>query len=72
VTFDEWTGPRDAFAGCLSLWEAFLFLGSNACPVVARRTRLPELRGGEFGAEGERSASLFSDLAEGMSAGGPC
>ena len=71
-TFDEWTGPRDAFVGCPSLWEAFLLLGSNACPVVGRRTRLPELGGGEFGAEGERSASPFSDPAEAMSAGGPC
>jgi hypothetical protein len=37
-TFDEWTGPRDAFAGCPYLWEAFLLLSNNACPVLGRRT----------------------------------
>lgn len=46
-TFDEWTGPRNALAGCPSSWEGLLLLGRNACPVVGRKTRLPELgRGG--------------------------
>ena len=74
-TFDEWTGPRDALAtgcGCPSLWEGFFLLGRNACPVVGRRTRLPVLGRSEFDAEGERSASPFSNLAESTSEDGPC
>ena len=71
-TFDKWTGPRDALAGCPSLWEGLLLLGRDACPVVGRRALLPELGGGKFGVEGERSASPFSDPAESMSADGPC
>ena len=55
-----------------SLWEGFLVLGRNACPVVGRRTRLPELGRGKFDTEGERSASPFSNPAESMSADGPC
>jgi len=71
-TFDERTGPRDALAGCPSLWEGLLLLGPNACPVVGRRTRLPEPGRGEFDIGGERSASPFSNPAESMSADGPC
>jgi hypothetical protein len=65
-------GPRDALAGCPSLWEGFLLLGRNTCPVVGRRTRLPELGRGEFDIGGEHSASPFSNPAELMSADGPC
>lgn len=69
-TFDEWAGPRDAFAGCPSIREPFVLLGSNVRSVAERRTRLPELGGGELDVEEERSASSFFNPAGSMSAGG--
>jgi hypothetical protein len=66
IKTDLYAGPRDAFAGCPSLWVAFLLLGSNACRAVGRRTRSPELGGGDFDVEEERSASPFSDPTESM------
>lgn len=71
--FDGWAGPRDVFAtGCPSLWEGSLLPGRDACPVVGRRTRLPVRNRGEFGGEGERSASPFSNPVESTSVDGPC
>ena len=49
---------------------AFLLFSSNACPNIGQRTRLPELRGGEFNIEEDRSVLLFSNPAELMSIGG--
>ncbi len=51
IKTDLYAGPRDAFAGCSSLWVAFLLLGSNACRAVGRRTWLPKLGGGDFDVE---------------------
>lgn len=67
-TFVARTGPRIALAGCLFLRDDFLELGYDTCAVVGGSNCLLGSSRGEFGAEGDRSASPCSNLTKSMSA----